>query len=402
MKAGKSRIILYAAGAAAVIAAIIYCGTGENSAVINKLKRPDYGDETSYSLTVEAFDGSCQVEIPVSGKRIPDEELQIYFDSAFEVIYGQMKGNNESLENVRTNLVFVEEIGEFGMKAEYTPEDYSLINCFGELSNKECAETGTECIIHVTLTYEEYSQTYDIPVIVFPPEYTEEEKFAIMVEEAVKEADAKDPQSDYISLPETVGGVEVKFVEKKGSRIGIIILIGAAAAFIWYYKKYALRKKEEKKKELQMRLDYSEIVAKLSLLMGAGMSTAAAFSKIASDYRNAGKPAKNSVRYAYEEIREAVNRLNSGVSEQEVYTDFGRKCKIHCYIKLGNLMAQNIRKGGEGFNEILKSEATEAFMERKALALKTGEEAGTKLLFPMIMMLFVVLVIIIVPAFMSF
>ena len=50
---------------------------------------------------------------------------------------------------------------------------------------------------------------------------------------------------------------------------------------------------------------------------------------------------------------------------------------------------------------ILKQESDDAFEERKCLAKKLGEEAGTKLLFPMVLMLAVVLVMIIVPAFLS-
>ena len=52
-------------------------------------------------------------------------------------------------------------------------------------------------------------------------------------------------------------------------------------------------------------------------------------------------------------------------------------------------------------NQILKTEASQAFEERKARARRLGEEAGTKLLAPMFLMLAVVLVIVIVPAFMS-
>lgn len=58
--------------------------------------------------------------------------------------------------------------------------------------------------------------------------------------------------------------------------------------------------------------------------------------------------------------------------------------------------------GGEYFMQMLREEVGEAFAQRKALARKRGEEAGTKLLLPMIMMLGIVLIIIVVPAFMSF
>ena len=47
---------------------------------------------------------------------------------------------------------------------------------------------------------------------------------------------------------------------------------------------------------------------------------------------------------------------------------------------------------------LLDEEEREAFEERKARARKAGEEAGTKLLLPMGMMLAVVLAILVVPA----
>ncbi len=50
---------------------------------------------------------------------------------------------------------------------------------------------------------------------------------------------------------------------------------------------------------------------------------------------------------------------------------------------------------------MLRMEAIQAFEERKARAKRLGEEAGTKLLAPMFLMLAVVLVIVIVPAFLS-
>ena len=50
---------------------------------------------------------------------------------------------------------------------------------------------------------------------------------------------------------------------------------------------------------------------------------------------------------------------------------------------------------------MLRLEAVQAFEERKATAKRLGEEAGTKLLLPMFLMLAIVLVIVIVPAFFS-
>ena len=51
--------------------------------------------------------------------------------------------------------------------------------------------------------------------------------------------------------------------------------------------------------------------------------------------------------------------------------------------------------------QLLKKEVEDAFEERKRIARKKGEEAGTKLLIPMVMMLAVVIAIVAVPALMS-
>ena len=51
--------------------------------------------------------------------------------------------------------------------------------------------------------------------------------------------------------------------------------------------------------------------------------------------------------------------------------------------------------------QCVKQEAEDAFEERKSMARKLGEEAGTKMLFPMILMLGAVMLILAFPAMRS-
>jgi hypothetical protein len=60
-----------------------------------------------------------------------------------------------------------------------------------------------------------------------------------------------------------------------------------------------------------------------------------------------------------------------------------------------------LRKGTKGLTGLLNIEAIQAYEERKIRAKRLGEEAGTKLLLPMFLMLTVVLVIVIMPAFLA-
>ena len=100
-------------------------------------------------------------------------------------------------------------------------------------------------------------------------------------------------------------------------------------------------------------------------------------------------------------MKYTCHEMDSGVTESQSYENLGRRCDIQVYIRFGALLSQNLRKGTKGLSQLLKLESMQAFEERKARAKRLGEEAGTKLLLPMFLMLAIVLVIVIVPAFLS-
>ena len=154
---------------------------------------------------------------------------------------------------------------------------------------------------------------------------------------------------------------------------------------------------EDRKK--QMLKDYPDIINKLTLYLGAGMTVKRAWRKVTEGYAREKEEGKK--RYAYEEMIQTCHEMDSGVTESESYENFGRRCDVQVYIRLGALLSQNLRKGTKGLTELLKLESIQAFEERKAQAKRLGEEAGTKLLLPMFLMLAVVLVIVIVPAFLT-
>ena len=91
-----------------------------------------------------------------------------------------------------------------------------------------------------------------------------------------------------------------------------------------------------------------------------------------------------------------------GKTEPVSYTHLDVYKRQGAYRSLAVLLAQNLKKGSKGLLELLKQESQEAFEERRRQAKTTGEKASTKLLLPMGMMLAVVLVILTVPAFLSF
>ena len=161
--------------------------------------------------------------------------------------------------------------------------------------------------------------------------------------------------------------------------------------------KEILREKAEEERKKQMIEDYPEVISKLTLLLGAGMTVRKSWRKIVNDYDSRIK--QQGKRAVYEEMKYTCRQMDGGVPEAECYEKFGRRCGTQEYMRFGALLSQNLRKGTKGLNDLLRLEAIQSFEERKARARRLGEEAGTKLLLPMFLMLAEVLVIVVVPAF---
>lgn len=96
-----------------------------------------------------------------------------------------------------------------------------------------------------------------------------------------------------------------------------------------------------------------------------------------------------------------MQEMRDGVSEGKALERFGRKCRLMPYLKFSSVIGQNLKKGAEGILELLEREALEAAQQRRERVLRMGETAGTKLLFPMMVMLGLVMGIIMIPAFMT-
>lgn len=369
---------------------------------VTKLKRPEYGGgQLTYKLNVQTQGKTFDIDVPVNAVKISGDKMQAAFSEAYESVCNTMPGRNSSLNEVRTDLVFLKNYDKYGMDIYYEMDSYDVIDCEGEVNNEKVLEDGKDIIVYATIEYDSLSRTYEIPVHVMPPQYSSEQILEQKILDAVN-TDSSD-MDEYARLPEQIDGEDITYVSKGQSKGTFIMVLVLTACCLWYYRKFVIPKNQNEDRENRLKSDYAEIVSKLSLLMGAGMSGANALARMASDYRNEVKDKSSKyARPAYEEIVTASGQIASGVSEAQVYADFGRRCRIHSYIKLAGLMAQNVRKGGDGFTVMLREETTEAFEERKAMARQKGEKAGTKLLMPMIMMLAVVLVIIMVPAFMSF
>ena len=134
------------------------------------------------------------------------------------------------------------------------------------------------------------------------------------------------------------------------------------------------------------------------MLLAAGNSVRQVFIRLAAEYeKNYGVS-----HVLAAELRVTKQELDNGRSETIVYEDFGRRIGVLAYRRMASLLTQSVSRGVQGMRTLLLQEAKEVMAQEKAHIRQKGEQAGTKLLLPMVGMLFLVFAILLVPAFQSF
>ena len=403
-KVGKIPLIIIISVAMAVISMFMSADSNQS---VGSIERPEPGEEAQLKrINVVGEDGEriTSVDVEIAPRIMSQDEAAGCFEKAYEEIAGIMCGQNKDLEHVTGNLILPETAQSGVVSLSWYSGNYQLINHNGNVNNRGFSEDDSENVqLKLIMEYEDYRSEYDFTVTVYAPEYSAEDMKKVQAQQDIEAAVSGSSMDGNINLPEYIGNSKVHYEESEEPVSPLIFLLlgGAAIAVVIISDK----KKDKdnviiRKKELIY--DYSEVVSKLTLLLGAGMTTRMAWHKIASDYKDNVEHGKTVRRPVYDEICETDYNIQAGISEVKAYEQFGKRCDTREYMKLAALLQTNIRKGTKELRRLLEEEAADAFEKRKNMAKVKGEEATTKLLMPMLLMLMIVMAIIMIPAVWSF
>ncbi len=362
-----------------------------------KIARTGYGElDREYELLVEGLsDTPEKLVVKVGARQYTEEEARAVFSEILEEIPLLICGENQSLTKVEGDLKLIKSIPEKGIKLSWYPEDAELISYDGEVRN-ERLEKERSTFLKLVLTDGKTSTAYDLPVTVVPPSYDEREKLLSDFGEMLSLEDERQITGEELTLPEEFEGRKLKYRREPDLTPAVIFSLGIVAAVSLAFKEKTEESARLKRREAELLMDYSELVSKLMVFLGAGFGIRGAWEKIVEGYERSGSKGALS-----EEMKISLGELRRGVPEGKVYTDFGRRCRLRPYIKLCSILEQNRKNGGRNIRFLLGTEMSEAFLERKNIAKRLGEEAGTKLLVPLFIMLMIVMVIVILPAMLA-
>lgn len=365
------------------------------------LTRNPFGEgERKENVILKQGEREESFTLSLEEQEISEAELNRTFRLFFETLKEEMKGENSSFEEVCHNLNFPESIDGYPFSITYETSDADLVlldGSLGEAASKIRDGEEKEATIHIEAAYKDYERDWTVKVRLIAPE---EEKVTLMdrVKEELTTLEQQSRQDEEVKLPETVLGVSVTEEGKGQKGRFLVILFIFVTIFLPVHRILGLKEKSDKL-QAQAGEDFPTIVYLLCLYLESGSTFPGAVRRIGRDYR---KRRDKDPRFAFEKVLQMEQKLDSGVSQREACRFFGRQFRAPGYQKLSMLLIQSFSKGARESRLMLDRMEEEAFRERIDHARKKGEEASTKLLFPMIILLCEVMVLVMFPAVLRF
>lgn len=141
----------------------------------------------------------------------------------------------------------------------------------------------------------------------------------------------------------------------------------------------------------QILLELPELLNQIVLLVNAGETVQQTLIRIQ-------KSAAASKGILYGELEQVVHELNHNTSFKKALEEMSRRCGVQEVSMFTTTVLLNYRRGGNDLVVALRLLSKELWQKRKTVAKTLGEEASSKLVFPMVLLFLVVLLIIATPA----
>lgn len=375
--------------------------------------KEDFVIEKNYFIRRQEPEGSSrQVEIDVSignekrktiidvnAKRYDKKELAEKLKEAKKYVKDNFLGENISCQKVDKKLNLISFVPDNAIQVSWKCDSNNIVSEDGSVNRLELVEP-EEIEITAIFTYHDTEEEMPLQLTVLPVEKSDSEMMWDEWDKMFGRLEKETADKDYLKLPSVINGMKILYQEEAENPILIIIL--SSIIFIVLIPAFADSRIKEnvRQREQELHMDYPEFVEKFTLLISAGLNCKGAWYRITDEYNAKREKDKNKKgRCLYEEMLFTRRHLENGMNESRAYEMFGKRIGLINYMKFSTLLVQNLKKGTSDLLNILDYEAEDALKERRENAKLLGEQASTKLLMPMMIMMVEIFAIILYAAF---
>lgn len=367
----------------------------KNEYYIERNKPEEQDKEEDLTVSIGEYERDISVSIPA--KRYSDSEYKAKLDKAMKYVKENYLGENTSAKEVSESLNLITSVPDNAIAISWKCDEDNIVAEDGSLDRLELREPKAVQITAV-FSYFDKEDKMILDFTVVPVVKSESELLWDKWKDMYTELSESTKSKNFLQLPSVVEGKKISYQIPEKNYILLIVALGIIIIALIPTVLDSRMQEKIKQREQELRIDYPEFANKFVLLISAGLNCKGAWHRMTQEYKRKLKDGSKK-RYLYEEMLLTERQLDNGMNEGKAYELFGRRMGLLKYMKFSTVLVQNLKKGSADLLNILEYEASDVLKERRENAKILGEEAGTKLLMPMMLMMVEVFAIIIIAAF---
>ena len=368
----------------------------DDSQRIERIERPKaYEEAQEIALKVGKQDDVFHLELePVVLTR---EEADAQFEELLKNLDAYILGRNESLEQVRENLLLVESVEGYPFEIYWESDHENLIDTAGTVNRVGLVE---DCIVVLTATfyYGDWVWLEQFAVLVQKEALDAEERYTRELGKLLEEAEMTQRESKELELPEAFEEEPLYYqkIEEDYTILLLVVLVILAGIAVWVGQDKDLHNSRNKRQEA-FRIEYVSFAGSLSLYISAGLNLQTAMQVCTQDYIRR-KPKEHLLRSALLEFQKDIQ---NGYGFSEAMERLADVTDDVNYRRLAGLLNQGMINGAQGLSVLLEKEVDRTQEEKRRQSKVEGEKISTALIAPMMLQLGIVIALIMIPAFMN-
>ena len=378
-----------------------------NNSPLTEIKRSGkYGETTSIPLEIEAeYDGNryvSSIDLEIPAVKFTDAEkediLAEYAISLEDIFQRDDKGLIYAEHDIK--LPVKDEL--YGIDIAWDSTDPVLISEKGEIN--VLSLSGKDEIVTLTaeLSLGDLSEEVSFEVLLKdnPELYKDSLKKAVARTTDELKMAVAESEEDSIVLPDvTDEGVSLVWKVKKSNYTGAIAVLGCALILAVYRSRYSFADKAAKEYRNAVLRDFESVPERFLLLIDSGMTAYNALLRICHDAVEQSAGSLSPMVEELEDISLKVDKYNANLIDE--WKGFAARMQSGDMLRFCTILEDNITKGGE-LADKMELECRNLRESRRKNIQEKMRLMDSKMMIPMMMMLFSLIVVAIAPAMLEF
>lgn len=299
----------------------------------NKIERSEYqGSEKAVEVdTLIGNNNHENIVFEVAPNRLSQMQIEDLIEDVKNEVDNEMLLDNDNLESIKGRLNLITEYKkDNNVDIQWEVPEECFINYDGEIVYSRLAKyvdvtQYVQTIIKLKISYDNYECEYEYKVGIQINDDIKSRIIKCELENDINNQNNQYSADGVITLPGNIYGEDIEYFEKEDKQeIGSLwIWIAVLAISVVFIAARMEVDKSLKSRNDQLKMDYSSVVNKFALLIGAGMTVNKAWKVMCKDYIDNNKSTKK--RYVYEEMIYTRNMIVNGESERIAYVNFGKR-----------------------------------------------------------------------------